>query len=146
MKFRHWKKRFKAINLIWFLDRWMDDLGFCVLFNSISIISGGWWGDNERKPVCIRALFLISDVQKCFRLAIIFSWCHKKNIRKMKYGYCKRTDGQKDNYMLSLRGALKRCPMHPHICWLSSQCTLTYAGSGCCSGSLQIAWPLIMYT
>ena len=45
----------------------MDDLGFCVLFNSISVISGRCLGDNERKPVCIRALFLILDIQKCFR-------------------------------------------------------------------------------
>ena len=50
----------------------MDDLGFCVLFNSISVISGGWCGDNERRPVCIRALFLMLDIQKYFRLAIIF--------------------------------------------------------------------------
>ena len=100
MKFRHWKKKwFKAINLIWFLDRWMDDLGFCILFNSISVISGGWWGDNERKPVCIRALFLILDIQKCFRLAIIYSWCHKKNIWRMKCVFCNRTE-------------------HPHVCWL----------------------------
>ena len=53
----------------------MDDLGYCVLLNSISVISGGWGGDNERKAVCIEALFffLILDIQKCFRLAIIFS-------------------------------------------------------------------------
>ena len=27
---------------------WMDDLRFYVLFNSISVISGQWVGDNER--------------------------------------------------------------------------------------------------
>ena len=30
------------------LNGWMDDLQFYVLFNSISIISGQWEGDNER--------------------------------------------------------------------------------------------------
>ena len=30
------------------MDGWMDDLGFYVLFNSISVISGRWAGDNER--------------------------------------------------------------------------------------------------
>ena len=30
------------------LDGWMDDLRFYILFNSISIISGQWVGDNER--------------------------------------------------------------------------------------------------
>ena len=30
------------------LWRWMDDLQFNVLFNSISVISGGWEDDNER--------------------------------------------------------------------------------------------------
>ena len=29
------------------LDRWMDDLRFYVLFNSISVISGQWADDNE---------------------------------------------------------------------------------------------------
>ena len=35
----------------------MDELGFRVLFDNISVISGGWFEDNERKSVCIRALF-----------------------------------------------------------------------------------------
>ena len=30
------------------IDRWMDGLRFHVLFNSISVISGQWTGDNER--------------------------------------------------------------------------------------------------
>ena len=30
------------------LDGWMDDLRFYVLFNSVSVISGRWAGDNER--------------------------------------------------------------------------------------------------
>ena len=30
------------------MDGWMDDLQFNVLFNSISVISGGWEDDNER--------------------------------------------------------------------------------------------------
>ena len=29
-------------------DGWLDDLRFYVLFNSISVISGRWAGDNER--------------------------------------------------------------------------------------------------
>ena len=29
-------------------QRWMDDLRFCVLFNSISVISGRCLDDNER--------------------------------------------------------------------------------------------------
>ena len=29
-------------------DSWMDDLGFYILFNSISVISGRWDDDNER--------------------------------------------------------------------------------------------------
>ena len=29
-------------------DRWMDDLRFYVLFNSIRVISGRWVDDNER--------------------------------------------------------------------------------------------------
>ena len=27
---------------------WMDDLGFYILSNSITVISGKWAGDNER--------------------------------------------------------------------------------------------------
>ena len=30
------------------LTGWMDDLLFYILFNSISVISGHWEGDNER--------------------------------------------------------------------------------------------------
>ena len=29
------------------MDRWMDDLQFYVLFDSISVISGRWADDNE---------------------------------------------------------------------------------------------------
>ena len=32
----------------WGWDRWMDDLQFYALFNSISVMSGQWEGDNER--------------------------------------------------------------------------------------------------
>ena len=30
------------------MDGWMDDLRFCVLFNSVSVISGRWEVVNER--------------------------------------------------------------------------------------------------
>ena len=34
---------------LWFTwDRWMDDLRFSVLFNSISVILGRWADDYER--------------------------------------------------------------------------------------------------
>ena len=29
-------------------DKWMDDLRFYALFNSISVVSGQWEGDNEK--------------------------------------------------------------------------------------------------
>ena len=30
------------------MDEWMDDLRFYILFNSISVTSGGWVDNNER--------------------------------------------------------------------------------------------------
>ena len=42
----------KAIPLVW-----MDDLGLYILFNSISVISGQWAGDNER--LCAMESFLL---------------------------------------------------------------------------------------
>ena len=42
----HLHKTFMG-NVHW-MDGWMDDLRFYVLFNSISVISGRWDGDTER--------------------------------------------------------------------------------------------------
>ena len=36
----------------------MDDLRFCVLFNSISVIPGQWAGDNERLCAMAPCLWL----------------------------------------------------------------------------------------
>ena len=41
-------------------DGWMDDLRFYVLFNSISVISGQWVGDNER--LCAMELFTVVKI------------------------------------------------------------------------------------
>ena len=41
----------------YFHIRWMDDLGFYILFNSISVISGRWANDKERlcaMELCLR--------------------------------------------------------------------------------------------
>ena len=38
-------------------SRWMDDLQFYILFNSISLLSGWWVSDNER--VCNGTLIMI---------------------------------------------------------------------------------------
>ena len=35
--------------ILGWMDGCMDDLRFYVLFNSISVISGQWMGDNERQ-------------------------------------------------------------------------------------------------
>ena len=41
-------QRFKGSALSLLLIRWMDDLRFLVLFNSISVISGQWYVHYER--------------------------------------------------------------------------------------------------
>ena len=51
-------------------DGWMDDMSFYVHFNSISVISGRWAGDNER--LCaIEPLYYVSDpVQRGYARAL----------------------------------------------------------------------------
>ena len=35
-------------NIVMRIDKWMDDLRFYILCNSVSVISGRWEVDNER--------------------------------------------------------------------------------------------------
>ena len=42
------KKIHISKNMFSLQDRWMDDLQFYILFNSITAISGQWADDNER--------------------------------------------------------------------------------------------------
>ena len=62
--------------------------------------------------------FLNLGHPKMFRLAI-FSCCHKKNIWKMKCGYCKRTVGRTKRQLYALpSGSMKRMSKVPSLCWL----------------------------
>ena len=59
-----------------FLDGWMGDFRFYVLFNSFSVISGGWLGDDERlcateprlRSVGQRLTYLATGAPGIFRL------------------------------------------------------------------------------
>ena len=40
------------VSALFLIRIWMDHLLCYIFFNSISVISGRWEGDNARNPVC----------------------------------------------------------------------------------------------